>query len=68
MALTQQRQFDEAEKLAAEAIAIATAMRPPQGNMFANQLEEIRKMRAAPPSNPPNPSNGNNPWFHQSKP
>jgi tetratricopeptide (TPR) repeat protein len=64
-ALAQQRQFDEAERLAAEAIAIANAMRPPQGNIFGNQLEQIRKMKAAPASNPPN---GNNPWFHQFKP
>jgi Cdc6-like AAA superfamily ATPase len=65
MALAQQRQFDEAEKLATEAIVIAQAMRPPQGDVFTNQLEQIRKMRTASPTNP---ANGTNPWFHQSKP
>jgi tetratricopeptide (TPR) repeat protein len=65
MALAQQRQFDEAERLAAEAIAIAAAMRPPQGNMFAHELAQIRRMRA---TSAPNPPNSNNPWFHQLKP
>lgn len=64
MALAQQRQFDEAEKLATEAVAISKAMRPPQGDMFTNQLEQIRKMRNA---SQPNPANGNNRWFQQSK-
>jgi hypothetical protein len=45
MALAQQKQFDEAEKLATEAIAIGKAMRPPQSDWFTDQLEQIRKMR-----------------------
>jgi len=64
MALAQQRQFDEAEKLATEAVTISKAMRPPRGDMFENQLEQIREMRRAPQ---PNPANGNNRWFQQSK-
>jgi hypothetical protein len=63
MALAQQRQFDEAEKLATEAVAIAKAMRPPQGDAFTSQLAQIRKMRTAHPT----PANGSNPWFRQSK-
>jgi tetratricopeptide (TPR) repeat protein len=64
MAMAQQRQFDEAEKLASEAVAISKAMRPPQAEAFTSQLEQIRKMRNAPKQAP---ANGNNPWFHQSK-
>jgi hypothetical protein len=64
MALAQQRQFDEAEELATGAVATAKSMRPPQGDIFANQLEQIRKMRSAPQ---PNPAYGNNRWFQQSK-
>jgi hypothetical protein len=64
LALAQQWQFDEAEKLATEAVAISKSMRPPQGDAFTSQLEQIRKMRTSPQ---PNPANGNNPWFHQSK-
>jgi tetratricopeptide (TPR) repeat protein len=63
-ALAQQRQFDEAEKLATEAVAISTAMRPPQGTMFTNQLEQIRKMRTASQTSP---ATENNPWFRRSK-
>jgi len=64
MALAQQRQFDEAEKLATEAVAISKTLRPPQGEMFTNQLEQIRKMRNAPQ---PTPANGNSRWFQQSQ-
>jgi hypothetical protein len=65
MAMAHQRQFDEAEKLATEAVAIAKSMRPPQGDPFTSQLEQIRKMRAAPQ---PAPADGNNPWFRRSNP
>jgi len=51
MALAQQPQFDEAEELATEAVVISKAVRPPQGDMFTNQLERIRKMRGASQAN-----------------
>jgi hypothetical protein len=65
MALAQHGLFDEAEKLAAEAVAISQAMRPPQGGMFAGQLELIRKMSMAPQ---PNATNGNNRGFVNQNP
>lgn len=63
MALAQQKQFDEAERLAAEAVAIAKAMRPPQDYPFTAQLGQIRQMR-----NAPAPVDGSNPRLHRSKP
>ena len=51
MALAQERQFDEAERLAIEAVAISKVMLPPQADAFTNQLQQIRKMRAAAQSN-----------------
>jgi Tetratricopeptide repeat len=65
MALAQQKQFDEAEKLAVEAVGIGKGMRPPQNDAFAGQLEQIRQMRTAAQQAP---ADGNNPWFHRSKP
>jgi tetratricopeptide (TPR) repeat protein len=44
-ALARQLQFDEAEGLAAEAVAIGQSARPPAD--FANQLQQIRQMRKA---------------------
>ena len=61
-ALAHQKQFDEAERLASEAIAIGQAMRPPQGGQFATQLDQIRKLRS------PAGTSGTNPWFTASKP
>ena len=48
-ALARRRQFDEAERLAREAVAIGEPMQPRQVQ-FAQQLEQIRQMRNAPPS------------------
>ena len=45
MALARQGQFDEAERLANEAVAIGQRMHPPQRNMFAAQLQEIKRMK-----------------------
>lgn len=59
MILAQQRQFDEAERLATEAVAIG------KGVVFQQELEQIRKMRTAPI---PKAASGNNPWFQKSKP
>lgn len=59
LALARQRQFDEAERVANEAIAIGQQMRPSQAEQFTRQLEEIRKMKAAPPSKPASGSK----WF-----
>ena len=66
LALARQRLFDEAERLANEAVAIGQTMRHPQPNLFAPQLEQIRQMKAAPQSlgrwiN--KSANGSNPWF-----
>ncbi len=47
-ALARQKQFDEAERLINEAIAISQSLRPPQPKMFSGQLEEIRRMKSAP--------------------
>jgi tetratricopeptide (TPR) repeat protein len=52
LALARRRQFDEAERLAGEAVAIGQQIRPPQVEHFTRQLEEIRKMKAAPPAKP----------------
>ena len=62
MALAHQKQFDEAERLASEASAIGQAMRPPQGEQFATQIDQIRKLRSTAETS------GKNPWFTPSKP
>jgi len=41
------RQFDEAERLAGEAVTIAAGAKPPPPRVFAGQLEQIRRMKAA---------------------
>ncbi len=46
-ALARNQQFDEAESLAAAALAIARKMRPPQEQSVASQLEQIRRMERA---------------------
>lgn len=63
MALARQGQFDEAERLANEAVAIGQRLRPPQPNMFAAQLEEIARMKTAPEFKGPG-----NPWFDAAQP
>lgn len=45
MHLAQHKEFDEAERLAEEAVAIGESAHPPQGNDFAQQLQQIRSMR-----------------------
>jgi tetratricopeptide (TPR) repeat protein len=47
MALARQLQFDEAERLAAEALAIGQSARPPVADPLADQLRQIRQMRKA---------------------
>ncbi len=47
MAYAHQNQFDEAEALAREAIAITEHMQPPEPNLFAFRLQEILRMRQA---------------------
>jgi tetratricopeptide (TPR) repeat protein len=44
-ALAQMGEFDEAERLANEAVALGKQMRPPQAEPFTSQLEHIRKMK-----------------------
>ncbi len=44
--LAREQQFDEAERLAREAVAIGQQMHPSQAAQFTPQLETIRKMRA----------------------
>ncbi|MBZ5724887.1 MAG: tetratricopeptide repeat protein [Acidobacteriia bacterium] len=46
-ALARQRQFEEAERLATEGLAIGGSLRPPQAEHFAAQVEEIRRMKTA---------------------
>jgi len=41
------RQFNEAERLANEAVAVGERMRPPQTKAFAAQADQIRRMKAA---------------------
>ena len=60
-ALARARQFDEAERLAAEAVALAGTMRPPQPNVFEPQLDQIRQMKAAALSQPA--ATAGNRWF-----
>ena len=45
MHLAQHKEFDEAERLGQEAVAIGESARPSQGNDFAQQLQQIRSMR-----------------------
>jgi len=45
MHLALHKEFDEAERLGAEAVAIGESARPSQGNDFAQQLQQIRSMR-----------------------
>jgi len=46
-AFARAQRFEEAERLANEAVAIGERMRPPQANLFAPQVEQIRRMKAA---------------------
>jgi hypothetical protein len=39
--------FEEAERLMAEAVAIANAAHPPQPAYFRPQIEQIQRMKAA---------------------
>jgi tetratricopeptide (TPR) repeat protein len=47
IACARAEQFDEAETLSKEAVAISQHMQPPQPNMFAGQLQQILQMRQA---------------------
>jgi hypothetical protein len=47
MAFALGRQFDEAERLADEAVAVGQTMRPPRTDLFARQAEQIHKMKTA---------------------
>ena len=47
MALASAGQFDEAERIAQEAIAAGDAMHPPRGEMFRSQAAQIQRMKAA---------------------
>jgi len=40
------RQFDEAERLAEEALAIGQSLRPPRSDLFRGEMEQIRRMKA----------------------
>jgi hypothetical protein len=44
------RQFDEAERLADEAVAIGQSLHPPQPDSFRGQADEIRKLKAGAPT------------------
>jgi hypothetical protein len=46
MAFAMARQFDEAERLANEAIAVGQALYPPRTDLFRSQAEQIQKMKA----------------------
>jgi hypothetical protein len=50
MAFAIARQFDEAERLANEAIAVGQSLHPPRTDVFQRQAEEIQQMKANPPS------------------
>ncbi len=45
-ALARQLQFDEAQRLASEAVVIGQSMRPPRAQLFIPQLQEIQRMKA----------------------
>jgi tetratricopeptide (TPR) repeat protein len=47
MAYAREGQFDEAEQLAKEAVAISQHMQPPQPGMFTGQLQQILQMKQA---------------------
>ena len=40
------RQFDEAERLAAEAVAIGQSLQPPRPELFRGEVEQIQRMKA----------------------
>jgi len=46
-ALANARQFEEAERLANEAIAVGERMRPPRSNLFVPTVEQIRRVKTA---------------------
>jgi hypothetical protein len=46
MALASGGQFDEAERLAQEALAVGQALRPPGTDPFQYQAEQIRRLKA----------------------
>jgi hypothetical protein len=46
MAFARARQFDQAERLANEAIAVGEALYPPRTDVFRSQAEQIQKMKA----------------------
>lgn len=50
MTFAMAQQFDEAERLANEAIAVGQRLRPPQTEMFQQQVQQIQQMKAHPPS------------------
>jgi hypothetical protein len=66
-ALANARQFEEAERLAGEAVAIGRRVNPAQAKMFAVQAEQIGKMRAAAESGkkPGNPDGSH--WFNSDR-
>jgi tetratricopeptide (TPR) repeat protein len=47
MAYAREGQFDEAEALAKEAVAISQRIQPPQPGAFANELQQILQMKQA---------------------
>lgn len=47
MAYARAQQFEEAEQLATEAVAVANGLRPPNSTLFDSHLEQIRQMKAA---------------------
>lgn len=61
LALARQREFDEAERLATEAVGIGQSTH--QTNPFSQQLEEIRRMKTGPPSGTGPSAKRDGPWF-----
>jgi tetratricopeptide (TPR) repeat protein len=49
-ALARVQQFEEAEQLGSQAVAISESLHPPQPELFAAQLQQIRQMKSAPPT------------------
>ena len=52
LAFANARQFEEAERLANEAVGVGERMRPPRTNLFVPTVEQIRRMKSASESGP----------------
>ena len=63
LALAHEHQFDEAEALARQAVALSQSMQPPQPGLFSQQLEQILRIKKG-----GQPGTAASPWFTKGEP